>query len=83
MLREFIRCNSLEGRIELIDQSAPADWSEAELNTVCEIVGITERVKGMDAEECLEVIRAELFNKLDESIENMTTMEKISRLSED
>ncbi|HIU67836.1 MAG TPA: hypothetical protein IAC64_10150 [Candidatus Caccomorpha excrementavium] len=69
MLREFIKCSGLEDRIRLIDESVPSDWDESELATVCQIAGIADKVKGMDAEETLEVLRSALSDKLDESME--------------
>ena len=83
MLREFIKCNGLAERIQLIDNSVPKDWDEAELNTVCEIVGIADKVEGMEAEEKLEVLRAALTNKLDETLDDTTTIKEISKLSEE
>ena len=83
MLREFIKCNGLAERIQLIDNSVPKDWDEAELNTVCEIVGIADKVEGMEAEEKLEVLRAALTNKLDETLDDTTTIKEISRLSDE
>lgn len=83
MLREFIKCNGLKDRIDIIEKSDPADWNATELDTVAQIVGLADKVKGMDAEETLEVIRAALSEKLNESLEDDTTIKTISRLSEE
>lgn len=83
MLREFIKCNSLAERISIVEKSAPSDWNESELATVVQIVGLTDKVKGMDVEETLEVIHAALSEKLNESLEDDTTIKTISRLSEE
>ncbi|MBO5198167.1 MAG: hypothetical protein J6B85_06565 [Lachnospiraceae bacterium] len=83
MLREFIKCNSTAERIQMIQNSVPADWSESELETVAEIVGASEAVKGMSIENALEAVKNFLNDIQKEELEDDSTIKEISRLSDE
>ena len=83
MLREFVRCNRLEDRIDMIRNSVPSDWTESELATAAEIAGATEKVKDLSAEDALKVIAGELSRKLEEEKNDDTFLQANTRLLEE
>lgn len=42
MIRKFIQCKSAEERLKVLSETKEQDWSEENLNTIMEIIGIRE-----------------------------------------
>lgn len=56
MLREFVNCRTTEERINYITNSKAEDWTEAELNSVMEIVGVKGDYSNASISDKLSVI---------------------------
>lgn len=56
MLREFINCRTTEERINYITNSKAEDWTEAELKSVMEIVGVKGDYSNAGISDKLSVI---------------------------
>lgn len=56
MLREFINCRTTEERINYITNSKAEDWTEAEINSVMEIVGVKGDYSNAGIRDKLSVI---------------------------
>ena len=56
MLREFINCKTTEERIKYIMNSKAEDWTEAELSSVMEIVGVKGDYSNASISDKLSVI---------------------------
>lgn len=60
MLRGFINCKSAEERINYIVNSNTEDWTDAELNSVMEIVGVKGDYSNASTADKLSVIATTL-----------------------
>lgn len=60
MLREFIKCKSVEERLDFIISSNEESWTDSELNSVMEIIGVKGRYDGASKKDKLSVIATTL-----------------------
>lgn len=62
LLKKFIACTTARMRAEFFNGTAVAEWSEAELNVVGNIIGIDE--KNADKVQKYNAIREELESRI-------------------
>ena len=60
MLREFIKCKSAEERLDFIVTSNEESWTESELNSVMEIIGVKGNYNEASKKDKLSVIATTL-----------------------
>lgn len=85
MLREFINCRSNEERLAFIKNGNVSDWTEAELNSIMDIVGVKGDYSNASLVDKLNVIKATLsfvksdkvnFESIDDSDDTISESEK-------
>jgi len=62
LLKKFIACTTARMRAQFFNQTAAAEWSEAELNVVSNIVGID--AKNANKTQKYDAIREELESRI-------------------